>query len=386
MIKRILFFILFFLISNVYANTVDVPPPIYLNQLQVPAGFKITVFARIPNIRQITMGGDGIIYAGSSHHQGNNAVYAIQPSADYTHVVKMYKLVEGLDAPIGVAYYNHDLYIGEQFKIQKIPNVSDNWQHPDKITVVTIIDNIPPPQTDFSHSRKYLKFGPDGRLYFQVGDPVNSSQSDNPIIQTMLSIKPDGSDLQIYSHGIRNIVGFDWQPDTNVLWFSDNGQDDLGDTFPPDEINRAPVSGMNFGFPCYIGNNVPVTKYTNCPPVNEVTPPAAELDAHSAPLGLTFYRGTQFPNEYHNNMFLAQHGSSIRHDKLTGYQVLRVVVNNDKVVNVEPFISGWSEGTNFWGRPVDVAELPDGSLLISDDYSGTIYRLAYDQSLAKVSR
>jgi glucose/arabinose dehydrogenase len=366
----------------VFANgkyMADPPPPVYIDQLKLPPGFKITIFARIPFVRQLDMAEDGMIYTGSSHHEGNNAVYAIQPSKDFSHVEKMYKLVEGLDAPIGVAYYNHDLYIGEQFQIRKIPNITGHWDHPANVEVV--LDNTPPPQDHFSHSRKYIKFGPDGRLYFQVGDPVDSSQSDDPIIHSILSIKPDGSDLQIYAHGIRNTVGFDWQPDTNTFWFTDNGQDHLGDTYPPDEINYAPQSGMDFGFPCYIGNNDPSpNNYSNCPPVSTVTPPAYLLDAHAAPLGLMFYKGEQFPTEYKNNMFIAQHGSSIREDQLVGYNVLRAVIDKSKIVKAEPFITGWANGSTFWGRPVDVIELPDGSLLIADDYSGTIYRVTYNMN------
>jgi len=351
--------------------------PVPIDNLKVPPGFKISVFARIPYARQINVAKDGMIYVGSSHHQGDNSVYAIKASDDYSHAEIIYQLATNLGSPIGVAYYNNDLYIGERYRISKIPNITGHWSNPAPVEVV--LDNIPAEQN--GHNWKYLKFGPDQRLYFQVGDPVDTSQSDDPIIHSILSIKPDGSDLQVYAHGLRNSVGFDWQPKNNALWFTDNGQDHLGDTFPPDEINRAPVKGMDFGFPCYAGNNVPVSNYTNCPPVDTVTPPIVELDAHAAPLGLMFYRGNQFPSEYKDNVIVAEHGSSIRSDKLVGYEVIRVIVQDDKVIKVEPLVSGWAVDGTFWGRPVDVAELYDGSLLISDDYSGTIYRLIYSPIL-----
>jgi glucose/arabinose dehydrogenase len=186
----------------------------------------------------------------------------------------------------------------------------------------------------------------------------------------------EGSGLEVYARGVRNSVGFDWDPRTRELWFTDNGRDWLGDDSPPDELNHAPAAGMHFGYPYCHGGTIADPEYGNRHMCKEFTPPAQNLGAHVAPLGMRFYTGSQFPAEYRNQIFIAEHGSWNRSSK-SGYRVTMVRIENGKAVAYGPFASGWLQGEKVWGRPADVLVMPDGSLLVSDDYAGAIYRISY---------
>jgi glucose/arabinose dehydrogenase len=194
----------------------------------------------------------------------------------------------------------------------------------------------------------------------------------------MLSMQPDGSDKRVYAKGIRNSVGFDWQPGTGVLWFTDNGSDRLGDNRPPGELNRAPESGLHFGFPYCHGGNIADPEFGDKRACKEFTPPAQKLGPHVAPLGMRFYTGKMFPEEYQGDIFIAEHGSWNRSNKI-GYRVTRVSVDGDKATKYETFASGWLQDESAWGRPADVQVMPDGALLVSDDQSGVIYRISYQK-------
>ena len=269
-----------------------------------------------------------------------------------------------------MAFYKNDLYVAEMKQISRYENILQNLSNPPKPKMLN--DTFPSRKR---HGYKYIKLGPDGYLYFGVGMPCNSCNYRNtqPMFGTLMRMLPDGSDLTIYAKGIRNTVGFDWHPKTKVLWFTNNGQDFMGDNTPPDEIYRAPKKGLDFGFPFVYGNNIPVPQYEK-PGALEFTPPAAELQAHVAPLGMTFYTHKSFPEKYHNQMFIAEHGSWNRSAKV-GYQVVLATVNDGKVKSVKPFATGWLQGQTAWGRPVDVITMPDGALLISDDQVGVVYRV-----------
>jgi len=190
-------------------------------------------------------------------------------------------------------------------------------------------------------------------------------------------MEPDGSGLEIFAQGIRNSVGFDWHPETNELWFTDNGRDRLGDNVPPDELNRAQQKGMHFGFPYCHGKDVGDPKFGRKHSCQEFNAPAQELGLHVASLGMRFYTGDMFPEEYHHQIIIAEHGSWNRSKKI-GYRLMLVRLKGNQPVSYEVFAEGWKQGEDVWGRPVDVEEMPDGSLLVSDDYAGAIYRISYE--------
>ena len=218
--------------------------------------------------------------------------------------------------------------------------------------------------------------GPDGKLYVPIGAPCNICEPDPDRYAIIARLNPDGSGFEVYARGLRNSVGFDWDPRTKELWFTNNGRDWLGDDLPPDTLNHAAKQGLNFGFPyCHAGTiaDPELGKKHAC---NEFTPPAQNLGPHVASLGMRFYTGAQFPTAYRNQIFIAEHGSWNRSRKI-GYRVTLVRVENNRAVGYEPFATGWLQGESAWGRPADVLVMPDGSLLISDDLAGAIYRISY---------
>jgi glucose/arabinose dehydrogenase len=203
--------------------------------------------------------------------------------------------------------------------------------------------------------------------------------SDDPVYASITRINRDGSGLEIFARGVRNTVGFDWHPATGELWFTDNGRDWMGDDQPPDELNRANMTGLHFGFPhCHAGTLVD-PEFGSSQSCEQFTPPAAALGPHVAALGMRFYKGRMFPESYSGQIFIAEHGSWNRTEKI-GYRVMLVKLRGDRVVSYEPFVTGWLVGGTAWGRPVDVEVMADGSMLVSDDKNGVIYRITYRQS------
>ncbi len=344
-----------------------------LNLIKLPKGFHISIYAEnIPGARQMTVAPNGVVFVGT---RGQGKVYALLPNKGETQAAKSMVIASGLNEPNGVAFYKNNLYVSEIHQVIRYDGILKSLSNPPKPTVI----NTSFPNRKW-HGYKYIKFGPDGYLYIGVGMPCNTCdyRKTQPMFGTIMRMLPDGKDLSIYAKGIRNTVGFAWNPATKVLWFTDNGQDLMGDGLPPDEINRAPKAGMDFGFPFVYGNNVPSPGYGNHPNKG-FTPAAAELPAHVAPLGMTFYNGTEFPKAYRGQMFVAEHGSWNRSSKI-GYQMVVVQVKNGIVEHVKPFAYGWLQGQTAWGRPVDVITMPDGALLISDDQAGVIYRVSYKKS------
>jgi glucose/arabinose dehydrogenase len=238
---------------------------------------------------------------------------------------------------------------------------------------VLVNDGFP---SDAHHGWKFIRFGPDGWLYVPVGAPCNICEREDARYASIMRMKPDGSSLEVFASGIRNTVGFDWHPATKELWFTDNGRDMLGDDMPPDELNRAPQKGMNFGFPYCHGKNISDPQYGAKHACSQSIPPEQELGPHVAALGMRFYTGATFPAEYRNQIFIAEHGSWNRSHKI-GYRVMLVRLEGNRVVKYEEFARGWLQGESAWGRPVDVQVMPDGALLVSDDDAGAIYRIAY---------
>ncbi len=228
------------------------------------------------------------------------------------------------------------------------------------------------------HGWKYIAFGPDGKLYVPVGAPCNICESEDEIFNTITRINPDGSGKEIVQKGIRNTVGFTWHPVTGELWFTDNGRDWLGDDSPACELNHAPKDGMDFGYPYCHQGDLPDPKFGEKFPCSDFTPPVQQLGPHSAPLGLEFYTGKQFPEHYKHQVLIAEHGSWNRSKKI-GYQLSMVTLEGNRAVDYQPFAKGWLDEKEDepWGRPVDIEQLPDGSILVSDDFANAIYRISY---------
>ncbi len=342
-----------------------------LDRIKLPAGFTISVYAEVDNARSMALSPSGIVYVGN---RDKDDVYAIQDSDGDFVADKKWVIASDLNVPNGVAFKDGDLYVAEINRILKFPGIESRLSNPPKYQVIN--DKYP---TEGHHGWKYIAFGPDGKLYVPVGAPCNICLSDDPIYASLTRINPDGSGREIYANGIRNTVGFTWHPETKEIWFTDNGRDMMGDNIPPCELNRAPQAGMHFGYPYCHGATIKDPEFGSKKPCSDFTVPAKPLGPHVAPLGLKFYTGNQFPAEFRNQLFIAEHGSWNRSKKI-GYRVSLVKVsNNTTATSYETFASGWlDEATDkAWGRPVDVLVLPDGSMLVSDDDAGVIYRIAY---------
>lgn len=353
---------LFFLCVSIFASET-----LPLHKLKLPPGFVINVYANVPDARSMTLGKDNIVYVGT---QTTGKLYALIPNKNNTKAVKVLKLGSGLNMPNGVAYHNGDLYVAEVSRVWRYPNITTHLKNPKKILIT---DKLPNKR---HHGWRYIKFSPDDWLYLAIGAPCNVCISKDPRFGTISRMKADGSHFQIYAKGVRNSVGFAWHPKTKQLWFTDNGRDWLGNNLPPDELNFAPRQNMDFGFPYFYGNNVPDPKFGRLRSSKGMTIPVQDLDPHVAALGMSFYTGQMFPTEYHNQVIIPEHGSWNR-DKKIGYRLTLVKLKGNRAISYKPFITGWLQGQNEWGRPVDTLVMPDGSLLVSDDYAGVIYRVTY---------
>lgn len=331
------------------------------------------IYAKVPGARQLALGPKGTLFVGTRENPGR--VFAVV--TDLLTKQRTAKVIASeLFMPNGVAMRGNDLYICEVDKISKLTDIESHLDSPPKLTLVS---------NQFSknvhHGWKYIRFGPDGKLYVPVGAPCNACIPTEPKFASITRMQPDGSGLEIIAKGIRNSVGFDWDPQTKDLWFTDNGRDMLGDNIPPDELNHATATGQHFGFPYQYGQNVPDPSFIEKAPSGlNMVPATQNLDAHVASLGMRFYTGSMFPPEYKNQVFIAEHGSWNR-SKPIGYRITLVRMKNGKPVKYETFIDGWLQQNWFnndtWGRPVDLLQMPDGSMLISDDSAGLVYRLSY---------
>jgi glucose/arabinose dehydrogenase len=340
-------------------------------EIKLPEGFKISVYAsNVPGARSMALSKSGVLFVGT---RGEGKVYAVLDTNKDYKADKVITIASGLDMPNGVALKDGDLYVAEVSRVIKFPDIENHLNHPPSPVVVN--DGFPSAR---EHGWKFIKFGPDGKLYVPVGMPCNVCVQKDKRFGTIMRMNPDGSDLEIYANGIRNSVGFDWSPIDKALWFTDNGRDLLGDNIPPDELNRAPENGMNFGFPYLLGKDIRDPDYGNGVDLSKFTKPVQELGPHVASLGMEFYTGKMFPEEYRNSIFIAEHGSWNRSKKI-GYRVTFVKLDGNNPVSYTPFATGWLQGESVSGRPVDVEQMPDGSLLVSDDYGGVIYRIRYSK-------
>ncbi len=342
-----------------------------VDKLKVPAGFKVEVWADgISEARSLALGDKGTVFV--SNRLAKN-VYAVVDKGG-TREVKT--LLKGLNAPNGIVFTKGTLYVAERDRITRYDGVESSLDNAPEAKVV--IDGLDP-QNQPGHFWKYLALGPDGKLYYNVGAPGNIVMPG--YFQASISrVDPKSGTVETYVQGVRNSVGFDWHPQTKQLWFTNHGRDWVSDDMPNDTLHTVSHKGMNFGYPfCHQGDflDPEFGKGRSC---KEFDPPTLKLGAHVAPLGMRFYTGKMFPAEYRNNIFIARHGSWNRSTK-QGYDIYRVVDENGKVVKSEPFLTGFLTDEKadppMWGRPVDLLQMKDGSLLFSDDYNGILYRVSY---------
>jgi len=339
-----------------------------LERIKLPPGFTIEVAARVPNARAMTWGERGTLFVGSV--QGR--VYAVTLAGSAGGSANVRTIASGLREPAGVAFRDGALYVSAISQIVKFANIERNLDAPPAPVIVS--DRFP---SDGHHGRKFIAFGPDGKLYVPVGAPCNICEPDTRRYTIITRMNADGSGFEIVARGVRNSVGFDWHPTTKELWFTDNGRDMLGDDVPPCELNHVTKPGQNFGYPYCHGGTIADPEYGRLHACAEFDAPAQNLGPHVAPLGMRFYTGTQFPAAYRNQVFIAEHGSWNRSKKI-GYRVTQVTLDAaGNAVSYTPFAQGWLQGESVWGRPADVLVAPDGSLLVSDDLAGAIYRIRY---------
>jgi glucose/arabinose dehydrogenase len=344
-----------------------------LESIKLPAGFSIALYTGdVPGARSLAQGPPGILFVGT-REQGK--VYGVIDADRNGTADRVVTLLSGLDMPNGVAFRDGSLYVAEVSRILRYDRVLEALRPSGArpLEAVVVRGDLP---RDRAHGWKFIRFGPDGRLYVPIGAPCNVCSSSDPRFASITRMKADGSGFEVFAKGVRNSVGFDWDPVTKDLWFTDNGRDMMGDDRPPDELNRAPTAGLDFGFPACHGGDIPDPRFAGNRSCASFTPPAMKLGPHVASLGMRFYTGRMFPSSYRRAVFIAEHGSWNRSHKI-GYRVSLVRVEGPKAVSYETFASGWLQGETAWGRPVDVEVLPDGSLLVSDDRAGAIYRIRY---------
>ncbi|MFP6558423.1 sorbosone dehydrogenase family protein [Paraburkholderia sp. B3] len=343
-----------------------------IERIQLPPGFHIEVLSDdVPAAREMTLSPRGILYVGSM----DGHVYALELRDG--KLARKHVIASGLEMPVGVAWHDGALYVSAVSSILRYDAIDSHLDDPPQAVVVT---NALP--ADRHHGWKFIAFGPDGKLYVPQGAPCNiclpASDPQRTRYAMIGRMDPDGSHYETIARGVRNTVGFAWHPETHELWFTDNGRDMMGDDVPDDKLNRLARAGLDFGFPYCHGGDVPDPEFGAGHPCSGFTPPVMKLGAHVASLGMRFYTGTMFPPDYRNSIFIAEHGSWNRSRKV-GYRVVRITANPDGTnARQEVFAQGWlNPDDTQWGRPDDVEPLPDGSLLISDDYAGAIYRVTW---------
>jgi glucose/arabinose dehydrogenase len=318
----------------------------------------------------MTLSANGTLFVGT--RQAGN-VYAIVDHNKDHRADAVITLAQGLHMPSGVAFHEGALYVAEVNRVLRFENIETRLHNPPPPAVAN--NHFP---SDTHHGWKFIRFGPDNMLYVPVGAPCNICEPDEQRYAVIMRMNPNGTGLEPFAPGVRNTVGFDWHPETKELWFTDNGRDWLGDDLPPDELNHAPRQGLHFGYPYCHGGDIADPEFGQKRSCAEFVPPVMKLGPHVAALGMRFYTGAMFPPEYRDQIFIAEHGSWNRSTPL-GYRLMLVRLKNNRAVSYEIFAEGWLQGSQAWGRPVDVLVMPDGALLVSDDRADVIYRISYQR-------
>ena len=356
------------LVAFVLAAEISAADDAGIGDIELPPGFSIEVYADVPNARSLALGEDGVVFVSNRRA---NSVYAVVPQGDTS--ADVFELATGLSTPNGIAFHEGDLYVAEIDRILRFTDISGRLNDNPEPEVLDI--DLP---AERHHGWRYIGFGPDGKLYVSIGAPCNICDRAEEGFAQIVRMNPDGTERETYAHGVRNSVGFTWHPDTDELWFTDNGRDMLGDDLPPDELNRATEPGMHFGYPYCHAGDIPDPEFGDGVDCTDYTPPVQKLGPHVAALGLTFYTGNMFPSEYRGQVFIAEHGSWNRSEKI-GYRISRVRLDGGAPAEYEVFAEGWLQAEEVLGRPVDLLVLEDGSMLVSDDHADRIYRISYDK-------
>lgn len=332
--------------------------------VSAPPGFAVSIWAKAPNARAMTWGDKGTLFVGS---KSKGSVYAIRDfNGDGFPDTK--EIAKGLLEPTGVAFKDKALYVATIDTLLRYDDIEANLERVPEPKQVT---KFP---TERHHGWREIDFGPDGKLYVAIGAPCNVCEPKEGFA-TIIRMNADGTDRETVAKGVRNSVGIAWHPTTKRLWFTENGRDMMGDDLPEDELNVVEQEGRHYGFPYCHQGDTPDPEFGKKKKCADYAPPVAKLGAHTAALGLAFYTGKSFPKQYQGDLFIALHGSWNR-SKKSGYQVVRARLDGEKVTAVEPFLTGFLDGEKTRGRPVDVVVAPDGALLVSDDETGNIYRVA----------
>ena len=349
----------------------DIP----LETLIMPDGYSISLYATdVPNARSMDYSPNGTLFVGT---RGEGKVYALRDNDGDNKAEEMFVLDKNLRMPNGVAFRDGDLYVAEVSRVLRYRDIENNLASPPEPEVV--FDGYP---RDGHHGWKFISLGPDGKLYVPVGAPCNICESEDPVYNTITRLDLDNPEAgyEIVQSGVRNTVGFTWHPDTGEIWFTDNGRDWMGDDLPACELNRAATDGMHFGYPYCHQGDLADPEFGSKFPCSDFEPPVQNLGPHTAPLGLEFCFNEAFSSDLQGHLLIAEHGSWNRSKKI-GYRVSLVRLDGNEATSYEDFISGWlnEETDEVWGRPVDLEWLPDGSLLLSDDFADAIYRITYSK-------
>jgi len=339
----------------------DVDP----DDIKLPRGFEIEVYANVPNARSLALGHNGVVFVSNRRA---TSVYAVVPSGDANPQV--IEVAKDLKMPNGIAYRDGNLYVAEVERILLYRNIMDRLT---QMPAPEVIDVELPGEAH--HGWRYIRFGPDGKLYVSIGMPCNICDRDDEGFGQIWRMNADGSGKEVFARGVRNSVGFTWHPETGEMWFTDNGRDMMGDDIPPGELNRASAPGLHFGYPFCHGGEILDPEFGSGQHCENYVSPVRKLGPHVAPLGVKFYTGNMFPAEYQGQIFIAEHGSWNRSKKI-GYRISEL--EDGEPVSYDTFAQGWLKGDKVSGRPVDLLVLPDGSMLVSDDHDGKIYRIYYE--------
>ncbi len=359
-----------------------------LEKIKLPEGFKISLYAIVPDARHMAVGPQGIVtFVGTR----KTKVWSVtdRNKDRVADEVKDFAPSLAMAIPNGPCFSKDGhLYIAEQNRVLWYPAAEFFYESPD-VAAFNIIKQgelVPPEEESFNHTARVCDVGPDGKLYISLGQPFNVSPPEKLDLYKkvgiggIIRVGTDGKDREVFTYGVRNSVGQDFHPVTGELWWTDNQVDGMGDDIPPGELNRQTAAGQHFGHPWFGGGSTRTNEYKSEEPPADIVMPAVETAAHAADLGMMFYTGSMFPEKYKNAIFSAQHGSWNRTTPV-GARVMVTFIAEDGKATMEPFAEGWLDETTgeYLGRPVDVAQLKDGSLLVSDDLAGAIYRISYGE-------